>query len=78
MPQVRILSLGPSPFVIIDTMATKGDFYFNMYFPQSSAFSELFTYILAFIGHMKIGFLFCAPCYSQAWAIVILNCFSFV
>jgi len=42
-------------------MATKGDFLFNMYFTQKTAFSELFAYLLAFIGHMKIGFLFLRP-----------------
>lgn len=66
MPGVRISPLGPSPFVIIDTMATKGDFYFSVYFPQNSVFSELFTYLLAFNRQMKIGFLFFVPLVT-AW-----------
>ena len=66
MPGVRISPLGPSPFVIMDTMATKGDFLFSMHFTQKSGFPELFAYLLAFNRHMKVGFLFCIHCNNQA------------
>ena len=61
MPQVRILSLGPSPFVIIDTMATRGDFLFSMHFTQKSGFPESFAYLLAFNRHNEGRFSFLYP-----------------
>ena len=64
--QVRVLLPAPSPFVIIDTMATKGDFLFYAHFIENAVFSELFAYLFAFNGRVKMGFLFCLCRNSQA------------
>ena len=75
--QVRVLLPAPSPFVVIDTMATKGDFLFYIYSSRNSVFPKLLAYLFSFNWHMKIGFHFCIHHNNRTWAIVIFNCYSF-
>ena len=48
-PQVRILSSGPSPFAIIDTMTAKGVFFFTVFFTKKAKL-RLFAHLLAFMA----------------------------
>ena len=48
--QVRVLLPAPSPFAVIDTMAAKGDSYFNVYFLITPCFPNFLPIFLPLIG----------------------------
>ena len=65
MPQVRILSLGPSPYAIIDTMVVYGDF---LLLPKDTiirVISQLFCHSLAIRSQMRMVFYFMPLSYAM-------------